>query len=356
MLKHKMWTKECILEEALKYSGRKAFRLGSSGAYAAAKRIGIFELACKHMLSQSKSLTIEEIKQSAQNCESRVEFQRRYKSYYDAARARGILDEVCSHMQRLGNKYYRYVYAIQLDKQIYIGLTFNPKERLSSHRSGGTWAVKGILAAGATMTLLSDLLPLEEASILEQTKIDEYKNLGYEVLNKKVGGGIGGSTLIWTKDNILQEALKYSTREAFRTNGNGAHNAALKTGILDLACTHMRRQNRLPWTENEIVAEVSKYKTLKEFRTIGKNAYQALINRNMTWLLDSLERETIVWTYEMMAKEALKYLTRADFKRGSYNAYRVAMEHRLLDDICKHMSSGLKRKRNRRKRSMSHAA
>ena len=45
----KIWVKETIAVEALKYQKRKEFQKGSSGAYDAARDLGILDEVCSHM-------------------------------------------------------------------------------------------------------------------------------------------------------------------------------------------------------------------------------------------------------------------------------------------------------------------
>jgi len=44
------------------------------------------------------------------------------------------------------------------------------------------------------------------------------------------------------------------------------------------------------------------------------------------------------WTKELIQQEALKYQTKIDFLKGSKRAYYVAVYHKILDDVCSHMT------------------
>lgn len=91
------WNPERILEEALKYDNKEDFVKKSSGAADAARRYGLWNDVCKHMLFQRKKWTYKDIKIEALKYSNRNDFRKR-SSAYGAARYRGILDDVCSHM------------------------------------------------------------------------------------------------------------------------------------------------------------------------------------------------------------------------------------------------------------------
>ncbi len=96
-------TKESIYKEALKYSSRNSFRLGSPKHYEASRkrRLDILDEVCSHM---KKLHTKETVKIEALKYKRRSDFQKYCQSGYTAAVKFGILDEVCSHMKKWGNQ------------------------------------------------------------------------------------------------------------------------------------------------------------------------------------------------------------------------------------------------------------
>ena len=59
---------------------------------------------------------------------------------------------------------------------------------------------------------LSKYIFSEDAAVKEHSLIIKYKKLGYKLLNRMPAGGLGGSTLLWTKDLIIKDAKKYKFR------------------------------------------------------------------------------------------------------------------------------------------------
>ena len=46
-----LWNEKSVAKEAKKYKGRRDFKYGSRGAFGYAKRNGILDTVCEHMLS-----------------------------------------------------------------------------------------------------------------------------------------------------------------------------------------------------------------------------------------------------------------------------------------------------------------
>lgn len=93
------WTEELVLAEAGKYQSRVEFKRGSERAYRVAISIGVMDEACNHMITDRKSWSKESIHTEALKYTTRQSFNKGCIKAYDAAQARGLLDEVCSHMK-----------------------------------------------------------------------------------------------------------------------------------------------------------------------------------------------------------------------------------------------------------------
>ena len=97
----KMWTEETVREEALKYSSRRDFRQLAVGAYAFASRENMLDEICTHMIKVVASQKRDEdsLKAAAQEYTTLTEFRKHDSNAYNAARKKGILEYVCSHME-----------------------------------------------------------------------------------------------------------------------------------------------------------------------------------------------------------------------------------------------------------------
>ena len=150
----------------------------------------------------------------------------------------------------------------------------------------------------------------------------------------------------WNFELIQAEALKYETRIAFQ-KGSSAYQAALRLGIMEQVCAHMKPV-RQSWTPELIQAEALKYQTRSAFGKGSGGAYTA------AWRLGILEQvcshmQAVLqsWTPERIQAEALKYETRTAFAKGSKGAYAAASRLGILEQVCSHMPKNAKRRSNK---------
>jgi len=104
-----IWTFERVKDEALKYSNRNSFRIGSPSAYISAHRNDWLDEICLHMQDLRKSngyWNIDRCREEASKYNSRKEFKDN-STAYQIAYKNGWLDEICSHMNmRTPNGYW----------------------------------------------------------------------------------------------------------------------------------------------------------------------------------------------------------------------------------------------------------
>lgn len=97
-MKKAKWTKETISKEAKSYKTRSEFQTKSGGAYNAARRLGLLDEVCSHMVCGQTRWTKKTIQKEAKKYKTRKEFEVKAGGAYSAAWRIGLLDEVCSHM------------------------------------------------------------------------------------------------------------------------------------------------------------------------------------------------------------------------------------------------------------------
>lgn len=192
----------------------------------------------------------------------------------------------------------------------------------------------------------------------------------------------------WTEDAIKKEALNYQHRAQFAKNSNSAYYKAIKLGILDEVCSHMKPASRTrKWTKQSLLEEAAKYENITSFRKGSRIAYETALRNGVIedirkiikpgkkdkWSFEELkeisskyrtrislrndhagvykaikqrglEKELLShmpkqkkWSEEDLQKTANKYKTRGDFLKQDGNAYNAARERGILDKICNHM-------------------
>lgn len=239
------WTEEKCKEEVGKYKNLTEFIKKSASVYRKIKANNWEYLL--EVLEQRKPANfwnLENCKQEALKYKTKKEFAEKSISCYTRCLKNNWIDDVCKHMNKIGNKHFRCIYSVEFsDNHLYIGLTYNFDERKLQHLSTDTSSVyKHIINTGLTPTFkqLSDYIEVNEATKLEGSKIEEYKKLGWNILNKAKSGAIGGKNIKWTKEKCMEESLKYETRIDFKKSSPKAYDAAFRHKYLQDICEHMK--------------------------------------------------------------------------------------------------------------------
>jgi len=320
------WTKENIAEIFIKFKSKSEWHKNHPSSYHAAIKLGLMnsEEIIRHFTKEKmiiypkkkgeifdpffkKKITIQTIKKKvakwsnekiffeAKKFKTIKEWRERSGSSYNFALRNGLVDEASKHMQRLGSLYKRCVYCIKVKTQnlIYIGLTFNFKKRINEHMK--TERFINLINLYGRKSIFSEKLTeyvnINEAVELEKKLINDMKQIGWTVLNKAAGGGLGGDQTKWTKKTILENVLNYSTYKDWVKNESGAYAAAL---------------------DMDLIEEIDKILP----RTKGKFKY---------------------WTKEKVRDEAKRWVHKNDFRKNSVGAYEAAKKFGIFEDVTFHM-------------------
>lgn len=121
----------------------------------------------------------------------------RKKAYWlmSAIRSHKLQKQAYAHMEVLGNRRYRMIYAYEFpDHSVYVGLTFDYKKRGKDHMIDHNSAVnKHIKETGLSPVhkSLTEYLPVKEAQRMEGEYVEKYRNEGWNILNVAKTGGAG---------------------------------------------------------------------------------------------------------------------------------------------------------------------
>jgi hypothetical protein len=338
------WTKEMCAASAAKHNERSAFLRADPKAYKAARYNGWLDEITAHMIFLRKPKgywTKERCAAVAARYSVRTEFQAGDKACYLYALRRGWLTEICSHMKRQGSRFDRYIYIIFSREayRAYVGLTFNKEQRLDNHVRRGRPAVQSLLA-GRHKIVWSRLMGRNDAAILEDDLIQRLREKGFEVVNARKGGTLGGDTLMWSFDACRAEALLYKSRSTFLRGSKGAYETARKNGWLQRICTHMEPL-KLPngtWSKERCAEEAKSFSSRAEFERGCIGAYCASLNGG--WIdevCSHMKPLRVSWTKAMCVAAALKHGSRSQFATHDGAAYQAAWKNDWLDEICAHM-------------------
>ena len=117
----------------------------------------------------------------------RSEFKVNAGGAYNFANDNGFLNEICSHMKIIGNRFKRLVYSYVFpDNSVYVGLTGNVDERNNKHRRDPDSAVFRYISKTnlePQLSIHSEYIFAYDASKLEGKIVEEYKQKGCFILN-----------------------------------------------------------------------------------------------------------------------------------------------------------------------------
>jgi hypothetical protein len=92
------------------------------------------------------------------------------------------------------------------------------------------------------------------------------------------------------------------------------------------------------WKNREnMMNEAKKYNTKEEFQRGNLTAFLAAHRYgyidDMDWMVKQKQHKKKYWTYKHIEEEALKYNTKTEFYNGNQTAYRAALKLGVIDDF-----------------------
>ena len=354
---NRFWTPARLKILAKTYGTRIEMKEGTNGAYDAAVRMKLLDTIFADHPNQGFSpvkkpdgyWTPENLQAEALKYRTRSEFRSQANGAYLTAHKRGVIDEICAHMEKIGSKYERAIYAIKAKNEriVYIGLSQNPDRRYRDHKRSGTPLVRDLLSMPHEFVLLTDFLPKDEASDRERELVEEYRSAGWELRNVMRGGSLGGMERKWALAELEAEVAKFTTRGEFLKESSAAYQAAHSRELLDqLFANHPNQgyqEDRLPpgsWTLSALAAEAAKYETRGEFSKKAQSAYVIAVRQGV---IDEIfkdhpnrgrkNRGYRVFTFEKCQEIVSGCQTRKELQNKDGYVYKLAREKGWLDDL-----------------------
>lgn len=231
--------------------------------------------------------TKEKIFEDVLKYKIRTEWHRASPSAVDAAKKLGIYKDATKHMFYAGSRFRRCVYTILLPKQklAYIGLTFNFKRRSYEHLQ--TKRFKDLITfygrESIEMKKITEYLDIEEAVKYEAKLINDFKIDGWKMLNKTVGGEVGATAKKWTREKILETTIGYNSFRKWREDNEKAYNAVRHMGVGNLLKEirkilpedYWNRKIIRKWTKEAVLKEALKFKTRSQWLKFSEYSYHA---------------------------------------------------------------------------------
>jgi len=286
------------------------------------------------------------IRIEAKKYKHRSDFRRYAQGAAVAAKKLGIFEQICSHMTHKVSRFLRSIYAIEfMDKSVYVGLTYNLTKRMRDHfnRPSNKFIADKIRNNISFKIIdFKILLPPEKALEEEHKKKLIYLSNGWSVLNiMKTGKGasLGGHISKYSFDALSKLAASCKSRTELAKKNRSAYSAAREHGWLDSIFTHVPKRviRKSYWTEDLILNESLKYSTRNEFCLKSRTAYGMAKRLGILDKVCDHMYDYRIWNEESIKKEALKYIYKSDFRRLSGGAYCAMRRLKLDKKVCGHM-------------------
>lgn len=224
----------------------------------------------------------ENRKIAASKCSTRTEFKKKFSKAYDYS-SKEDLKNYFGESLSLEKKY---IYSYEfLNKTIYIGLTSDLKGRHWDHLNDkGTVFdyIQETKEVPIYTILTNNPIDSKNAGELEDFIIEEYRSLGYNILNKVKGGALGSTTRKWTKEEALKITIKYNSLKDFRKDNPNLLSILYRKSWFNEIITHMIQPRKL--TYEYCKSQFLLHKNITELRKKDESVYNKCIKNK--WLID----------------------------------------------------------------------
>jgi hypothetical protein len=190
----------------------------------------------------------EELIVSAAEFKHRADWKKANPEKYNAAWRRGLLDKCCAHMTPAANPYAKdyiiYVYEFA-DHYAYVGLTFRQAHRHALNMARGPVHEHMKICTDYTYKVVERSIPDPIAAGGAEKKWQlKYIDDNWIPLWTNKAGGLG-SLLIskWTKEAVIAEAKKYTTKQTWIDSSQMSYRIAKREGWFAEASAHMPKHD-----------------------------------------------------------------------------------------------------------------
>ena len=226
------WTKERVFKEAMRYTTKHLFYKGCRGGYGAAERNGWFDEMIwfeKTAPNSPRVWTKDVVFEFARQFETKAQFRKANKSAYNAAWKKGWLDEMNWLDASVREPYTK-------DEVLSIAKQFTTKNDFRKNvQSAYNIALKNGWLSEMTWFVTADKFDRHKY----KSRGDFQKNCisAYNVANSNRWldemPWLKPQLKSWSKENVIEEALKYPSKVMFHNKSSVAYRVALRNGWMD---------------------------------------------------------------------------------------------------------------------------
>lgn len=345
------WTYERCKETALKYESFINFRRDYDTIHRKIKKYGWVELISHLKMPQVKQRgywSYERCKETALKYEFLTDFKRENNSGYRAVKRHNWCELIShlkiTHFKTVELKRIIYAYEFVETKTVYVGLTYNLKNRNLKHlRCRHSSVYKYIKKYGHKPILkkLTDYIDEKSSGLIEEYFVNEYKENDWVILNKVKTGGLGGGNNVWSKEYITELIKNCSSRSEMRgILNNWVIRVMKKNNWWDELTSHLVNDDLVQyWTDEKAKEYVTVFKNKTElYNKMGGLRKYLKRNPHLYSLFEKhweeIDKNIFYYknyTDEMFVKICVEYKKRSELKTKRGGLYKFFLKNDLLN-------------------------
>lgn len=313
----------------------------------------------KRNKNRTRNLNFENLEKISSKYKSRSEFQKMDSSAYSTARKMGILNIICDHMimksfsipQMILLKICKYLFKCEIiynDRKSIKPYELDiliPEYKISFEYNGKYWHEDDVI----------DKVKMCESIEILLININE-NNRNYDIdiknqLYKQIGEVNSHCMLNISKDDIYQietssvyqnlynkeEArllcLKYDDISIFKKENKKLYHILQKSKILEEYTSHMKK--KIKWNLKLAESEVKKYEKISDFIEMSTGCYLFIKRNNLEYLLSNLQYKSIRRDLEKSIDDLRigKYKSKYELRKKDRNLFSYLKGKIGLDEL-----------------------
>jgi hypothetical protein len=159
---------------------------------------------------------------------------------------------------------------------------------------------------------------------------------------------LGWVDIRWTKQKVLNEALKYNLLDEWRKKSPKSYGAAVRNKWLKDATKHMLRKEKPKgyWDFDAILEDANKYQTLQEWVKKSCSGYGAAKRKGVYKRVKEIMgwKGRVKWTKKNVIAESKNHKSKTSFRKNK-GAYQYAVKNNILH-MCEPYKQSERRVRN----------
>lgn len=290
--------------------------------------------------------TYEVCKETALKFKTKKDFLNAHSGAYAAAHKKKWINDICSHMIPLGDKYNRCIYAYEFsDNSAYIGLTCSIEDRNKAHTNVGrkyqSAVKKHIFKTGLTPKLvqLTEYIVYWKASKEETNWANKYKANGWTLLNVRPTGSLSMSNSFYTKAKCKEILLAHEYKQdVYKKHPNIFTLCKNKRWHSTIIKKLKLKKKNYYWTKERCARVVKSVSTISELLLKNRTVYNAICNNGwkeeLTNHMTRLKKPFGYWNNKEVCREVvMKVKNKKEFQRKYSTAYKYSKTNNWLDEF-----------------------